>query len=619
MNTSNNNFDRLPHDIRKALLSTCNDEGGGPEGHIEAMRFLRVCSGGQDWTDLEKAHLGDCVVCRTREKRIRHAVSEPGKDVLHDPVMEFTILPDGGLAIIDQEATGVERIEGHAILGSGAGITVQLQRDPQSASDDNVHLAVQCDDTRSAVHLLSLDMLGGEGAVNSFLMLAPGRSGHLAASRSWSAALMAGQVGKTIQLWLEEKALSDVGVFEAELLPEAARLAGREERRMWLAWAEAAMVRVAPSELPEEEILSSLACSDPVRRMHAALICRRVSGKSKELVTRLIERLSDQEERVRFAAVMGLGTLKAALATEPLVRGLEGDEPLIRRAVAKTLGEIGGEKSTGALVEILAADPQAEVREAACQALGRLGDNEAVQELLRAAREGPDKYVQSAAYQALNGIESPDAAEAIAQLHDEGIADSLRDLPPLDAEVPRMTPSEDEVVPAFLLGALYATAAAAISPPADTSAEATRTLRSKAGQVDKSLSVPTIALADDDFAAPSTGEPAEKWMWPAEAWDCEDTARTLAKTVGIGELQAEWSPGGGVLSVWLEGAAEAVEVEDVRWLDATRKLQAQGQGDENGIAELSQAHCPHPGDRLRIRVKSAGRGPVDIEVVFKAK
>ena len=619
MNSPNKKVDPLAHKIREALESRQENANSISCDHIATMRFWDVCGGVEKWTHLEEEHLRSCERCRIRESRVSRTVAEsdrPAAGRRHDPVMEVTVSSEGGLAIGDPNSPNADEVCVHTTLSTGMRLKVQLRRDERGAPQDELHLTIECEDVRSVGRLLALDISGSESVTSSFIMLAPSQSGHPRSHRKWSTSMMASQVGENVQLWLEEKTLCDIGVFEAELFSEAARLAGLEERRIWLAWAEMAMSHVAVAELSKEELSSSLKSEDVVLRMHATLVSARVSAESASCIRGLIELLEDPEEAVRFAAVQSLGDLKQTESVKPLLRCLK-DEPLVRRAVAKAVGRIRAEASIPVLVQLLAADPQPEVRESICHALGRLGTEAAVQELCRAVREEQDDYVRSAAYQALTGIDSPAAVQALVHLRNEEPADSLPDLPAYVSSGSGLALAGDEIVPHFLLPALYGAAVASLSSPMDGSTQDKEVGSQQASGVWlKDSPIHSLALGDSSTDAGSTNsesnEPIRKWKWGDV---CEKTPGTATDAA---TLAAEWSATHQVLSVWLEAPAAATgRPIEVQWLNAEGKACTQTvRSDENGIAVLPSSESPAFGDRLVVGVSVSEGQTFRWEVAF---
>lgn len=98
---------------------------------------------------------------------------------------------------------------------------------------------------------------------------------------------------------------------------------------------------------------------------------------------------------------------------EALVDSLANDpSPYPRVAMAKSLGELGGDQAIAALRSALSEDHPANVRIASAQALGELAAGEATANLM-AASDDPEPRLRIAAIDALAAINTIDAANAI--------------------------------------------------------------------------------------------------------------------------------------------------------------------------------------------------------------
>lgn len=129
----------------------------------------------------------------------------------------------------------------------------------------------------------------------------------------------------------------------------------------------------------------------------------------------------DKEAGVRGAAAVALGLIRDELAVVPLtevltlrvpasgllnrlLRSKKDENEFVRRAAARSLGEIGSRAAVPALTRTVI-DNRAgdDVRREAARSLGLIGDPSAVS-VLRAVLTSPDPYLSRIAYEALRKI-----------------------------------------------------------------------------------------------------------------------------------------------------------------------------------------------------------------------
>jgi HEAT repeat protein len=136
-----------------------------------------------------------------------------------------------------------------------------------------------------------------------------------------------------------------------------------------------------------------------------------------EAVPALIEALSDEDERVRGAAVGALRDMgpQASDAIPALVQTLRDENDDVSMDAATALGEIGPQ-AIPALIEVVG-DRDAQVRRGAIVALGFIGPEakEAAPLIIQALGEDEEWLVRSGAANALGWIK-PDASEAVPAL-----------------------------------------------------------------------------------------------------------------------------------------------------------------------------------------------------------
>ncbi|PYS36495.1 MAG: hypothetical protein DMF75_00835 [Acidobacteria bacterium] len=85
-----------------------------------------------------------------------------------------------------------------------------------------------------------------------------------------------------------------------------------------------------------------------------------------------------------------------------LIRVAESERELeLRRSAISSLGRIAGEKSLGALANMMDSDPETEIQKQAVSAIGRRPKDEAIPILIRAARSHPKMAVRQQAIRML--------------------------------------------------------------------------------------------------------------------------------------------------------------------------------------------------------------------------
>jgi HEAT repeat protein len=124
-----------------------------------------------------------------------------------------------------------------------------------------------------------------------------------------------------------------------------------------------------------------------------------------------VSSLADDDPNVRQAAARALGELGDVRAVGPLIAALKDEDSRTHKAAAKALGEIGDPAIERLIAALEDKDPP--TREAAARALGELGDARAVDPLI-AALENEDSGTRRAAAKALGEIGDPRAAVPLA-------------------------------------------------------------------------------------------------------------------------------------------------------------------------------------------------------------
>lgn len=124
----------------------------------------------------------------------------------------------------------------------------------------------------------------------------------------------------------------------------------------------------------------------------------------------LIDALTDTDEWVRFGAIIVLSKMGAA-AVSPLTKALHHTNPVVRAAVAETLGRIGDRRAANVLAAMLM-DSQISVRSQAAISLGRMGDARAVDPLVEII-QNPNSELRTKAIKALGQIGDVRAVEPL--------------------------------------------------------------------------------------------------------------------------------------------------------------------------------------------------------------
>lgn len=131
------------------------------------------------------------------------------------------------------------------------------------------------------------------------------------------------------------------------------------------------------------------------RRSHAILRLAN-AGATEETLETLIQALhGDQAPLVRNRAAIALGALRDARAIPALEAALNDENASVRAQATQAFGQIGGERVTLILGEILLQDTDTRQRVAAAIGLQKLG-TELARSFLDAAVEDPDEQVRNA-------------------------------------------------------------------------------------------------------------------------------------------------------------------------------------------------------------------------------
>lgn len=152
-------------------------------------------------------------------------------------------------------------------------------------------------------------------------------------------------------------------------------------------------------EVNEEWIIDQLVDQDPGKRVNAVRMTARLP---EDVAARLLEQVldSDEEVRVRMAAVEELTSIGGDDAIYGLEVGLNDDDVDVRAQVVRGLSRLGGEQAVMALGQVVIGDEDPQLRAMAVEAL-IAEPNEDTISFLEAALEDDDELVREAARSAL--------------------------------------------------------------------------------------------------------------------------------------------------------------------------------------------------------------------------
>lgn len=180
-----------------------------------------------------------------------------------------------------------------------------------------------------------------------------------------------------------------------------------------------------------------------------------LAGELKDAAAapRLVELLSDADEKVRRSATKGLGFLGAKEGVGPLTGCLDDSSAAVKGNAVWALGRIGEDAKPAApkLIKIMSSSKEPmELRAACARALGRLGDPSAVEPLLSVLK--PDHFdLASAAALALGDLRVKSAVQPLCVFLSRGITRPT-DVEGLSGEVP----TTEDVPPEIRVRAIQA-------------------------------------------------------------------------------------------------------------------------------------------------------------------
>ncbi len=154
-----------------------------------------------------------------------------------------------------------------------------------------------------------------------------------------------------------------------------------------------------------------------VRRAAASALAARDDADPSAL---LCERLASEDAGERNAAIKAL-IKRGPASVKALLESLKSPDEDVRNFACVALGQIGHPSATGALIELVGTESDANVRYMALEGLARIGDPRAVDTLIAVLDE--DMWFAAPATEALGAIGGADAIAALSsRLMDESLA-----------------------------------------------------------------------------------------------------------------------------------------------------------------------------------------------------
>ncbi len=150
------------------------------------------------------------------------------------------------------------------------------------------------------------------------------------------------------------------------------------------------------------------AATDQDERVRSAAVEHLPYLEDPRVLPALAAALHGQSQAVRAAAARALGQLESAPALPHLLAALEDRDAWVRYFAARSVGQHRYPQALDALVQLAQADPAGHVRIAALEALGQIGGARAVAPLIPWT-QAADLDIARAAMGALATIDHPDA------------------------------------------------------------------------------------------------------------------------------------------------------------------------------------------------------------------
>ncbi len=183
-----------------------------------------------------------------------------------------------------------------------------------------------------------------------------------------------------------------------------------------LAFATAAAVTAAEKKEPPQDMyyLIELLESPDVHERRSTAQTLGVMGFDVATPA-LIKSLDDSDAKVQRFAAEALGRIGDKRAVEPLIEKLPYAEANVRRFILGALGKIGDERALAPIMAVLADESEGDVRASAAYGLGELG-NAAATDALIAALGDDYKWVRHEACGALRKLKAYSARAALSRV-----------------------------------------------------------------------------------------------------------------------------------------------------------------------------------------------------------
>jgi HEAT repeat protein len=145
-------------------------------------------------------------------------------------------------------------------------------------------------------------------------------------------------------------------------------------------------------------------CSDEDERVRKAAVEHLPYLEDERVPQVLAETLKTDTPKVRAAAAAAMGIVEGAESN--LISALKDEDPWVRYFASQSLGRLGNPNAVSALIEVAHSDSFNHVRIAAIQSLGKLGGQSSV-EAIRKQLGSTDKDVARVAAEALEEVRKP--------------------------------------------------------------------------------------------------------------------------------------------------------------------------------------------------------------------
>lgn len=164
------------------------------------------------------------------------------------------------------------------------------------------------------------------------------------------------------------------------------------------------------------EIIDNLNNGDKNIRKEIAFILGEI--KDKKAVVPLTNSLSDGHRYVRGAAAIALGEIRDSRSVTPLIKALADNSSYVRMRIARSLGNFKDKKAIDALINCLD-DAHEDVRVEAARTLGRIKDKRTVDKLILSLKDDDDLRVSEFVAEALGEIGDNKASDYLAEVLEE--------------------------------------------------------------------------------------------------------------------------------------------------------------------------------------------------------